>query len=48
MQYQIYDITGDYATDAESGQQLHDLIHPQLLAGHPVTLDFTGVKVFAS
>jgi hypothetical protein len=48
MTYKIYEITGEYATDADSGQQLHDLIHPQLLTGNPVELDFNGVNVFAS
>jgi STAS-like domain of unknown function (DUF4325) len=48
MIYKIYEITEEYATDADSGQQLHDLIHPQLLEGNPVELDFTGVQIFAS
>ena len=48
MSYMIYEVTGDYATDAEAGQEVYDLIHPKLLAGHPVELDFTGVSVFAS
>lgn len=48
MSYKIYEITGEYATDADSGQQVYDLIHPALLAGNPVELDFSGVSVFAS
>ena len=48
MSYRIYEITGEYATDADSGQQVYDLIHSALLAGHSVELDFNGVSVFAS
>jgi STAS-like domain of unknown function (DUF4325) len=48
MTYKIYEITGEYATDADSGQELHDLIHPQLLSDNSVELDFTGVNIFAS
>jgi hypothetical protein len=48
MAYKIYEITGEFATDADSGQHFYDLIYPQLLAGQPVELDFTGVNVFAS
>jgi hypothetical protein len=48
MTCSIYEITGEYATDADSGQQVYDLIHAPLLAGQPVELDFTGVNVFAS
>ncbi len=48
MSYKIYEITGEYATDADSGQQVYDLIHAALLAGNSVELDFSGVNVFAS
>ncbi|MEH2398292.1 MAG: STAS-like domain-containing protein [Nostoc sp.] len=48
MVYKIYDIVGEYAITADGGQKLYDQIHPLLLAGEPVELDFTGVKVFAS
>lgn len=48
MSYRIYEITGEYATDADSGQQVYDLIHPELLTGNSVELDFSGVSVFAS
>jgi len=48
MRYKIYDITQEYATDADSGQQLYDLIHPQLIADNLVELDFTGVTIYAS
>lgn len=48
MTYQIYEITGEYATDANTGQQVYDLIHPKLADNQPVKLDFAGVQVFAS
>ncbi|MEH2083978.1 MAG: STAS-like domain-containing protein [Nostoc sp.] len=48
MVYKIYDIVGEYAITADGGQKLYDQIYPLLLAGKPVELDFTGVKVFAS
>lgn len=48
MAYKIFDLVGKYAISAESGQKLYDQIHPVLLSGDPVELDFTGVQVFAS
>ncbi|MBH8562770.1 STAS-like domain-containing protein [Nostoc sp. CENA67] len=48
MVYKIFNIVGEYAITAESGQNVYDQIHPVLLAGNSVELDFTGVKVFAS
>jgi hypothetical protein len=48
MVYKIHEITGEYATDADSGQQVYDLIHSQLLCDQSVELDFSGVSVFAS
>lgn len=48
MIYKIYEITGAYATDADSGQQVYDRVHAALAAGQSVELDFTGVEIFAS
>jgi hypothetical protein len=48
MTYRVQEITGEFATDSESGQQVYDLVHPALLAGHSVELDFGGATVFAS
>ena len=48
MSVQVHTITGEYATDSESGQQLYESIYPELLAGESVELDFAGVNVFAS
>lgn len=32
----------------QAGQQIYDLIHPNLQAGQPVELDFAGVRRFLS
>ncbi|MCL1491778.1 MAG: STAS-like domain-containing protein [Pseudanabaena sp. Salubria-1] len=48
MLFKVYKITGKFATDPDSGQKLYDLIHPYLVRGEAVQLDFTDVTVFAS
>jgi hypothetical protein len=48
MTHKIYDLVGEYATTADHGQKLYEIIHPCLLRGEAVELDFMGVKVFAS
>jgi hypothetical protein len=48
MNVQVSTMTGEYATDAESGQCVYETIHPELLAERPVELNFAGVNVFAS
>ncbi|MDX2212589.1 MAG: STAS-like domain-containing protein [Oculatellaceae cyanobacterium bins.114] len=48
MLYRIYEIAGEYAIAADSGQKVYDLIHPALIAETPIELDFAGVKIFAS
>jgi hypothetical protein len=48
MRYNIYEITGQYAISFDDGQQLFDLIHPQLIKEQVVELDFAEVKIFAS
>ncbi|MBJ7298651.1 MAG: STAS-like domain-containing protein [Dolichospermum sp.] len=48
MMYKVYDIVGEYAITPDGGQKLYDQIHPCLLTGETVELDFVGVKVFAS
>ncbi|MBD2279817.1 STAS-like domain-containing protein [Aphanizomenon flos-aquae] len=47
MIYKVYDIVGEYAITVDGGQKLYDQIHPCLLGGKTVELDFVGVKVFA-
>lgn len=48
MAFKVFDIVGEYAITADSGQKIYEQIHPVLVAGKAVKLDFTGVKVFAS
>ena len=48
MRYIVHEITGEFAISFDDGQQLFDLIHPQLLVEQTVELDFEGVTVFAS
>jgi len=48
MMYKVYDIVGEYAITPDGGQKLYDQIHPCLLTGETVELDFARVKVFAS
>ena len=44
----VNEITGAFAIAPDNGQELYDQIHPLLLAGQTVELDFDGVRVFAS
>ncbi|ADI64944.1 STAS-like domain-containing protein [Trichormus azollae] len=46
--YKVYDILGKCAITAEGGQKLYDQIHPCLLTGESVKIDFRRVEVFAS
>lgn len=48
MQVPVHDLTGDNAILRAKGQKLYDRVHPALVAGREVELDFTGVKVFSS
>lgn len=48
MAFKVFDMVGEYAITADSGQKIYEQIHPILVAGKSVKLDFTGVKVFAS
>jgi STAS-like domain of unknown function (DUF4325) len=48
MKCMIQDLIGENCITQQSGQTLCDLIQPQLQAGQPVELDFTGVKRFLS
>lgn len=48
MKYQICNLISDNCMTTDEGQKLHDLIHPELLANHPVELDFSGVNIFSS
>src|SRR4030067_2544821 len=48
MKIDIQKMVGENCITLEDGQKVFDLIHPELLAGHIVELDFTNVTVFAS
>lgn len=48
MQYKMREVIGEYCITLEDGQKVYELIHPQLIDGLSVELDFTRVKVFAS
>ncbi|MEQ8385924.1 MAG: STAS-like domain-containing protein [Coleofasciculus sp. A1-SPW-01] len=46
--YNIHDLVGKYCMTLEDGQTVYQLIHPELIADHPVEVDFAGVDFFAS
>lgn len=48
MKLEIKDIAGANCITLSDGQAIYDRIYPELKAGHPVELDFKGVRVFAS
>jgi hypothetical protein len=48
MKFDVHEMVGENAITVDDGQRLFDQIHPELTAGHPVELDFSRVKVYAS
>ena len=44
-QYKIIDLIGSYCMARQDGEKIYDLIHPELVADHPVELNFLGVKL---
>lgn len=46
--WEIFDLVGEDCLTIEDGEKVYNLIHPELLSGRPVALDFAGVGVFAS
>jgi hypothetical protein len=46
MRYIVHEITGQYAISFDDGQQLSDLISPQLLTGQTVEIDFAESRLF--
>jgi hypothetical protein len=48
MKLKIVSIIGDTCITAEDGNRVYDIIHPELVKGREVTLDFNGVEIFAS
>lgn len=48
MKYKVYELIGENCMSQKAGQQIYDLIYPQLQAGKSVELDFAGVRRFLS
>lgn len=48
MKLEIKTFVGERCVTSDDGQRVYEEIHPKLAAGETVSLDFTGVTVFAS
>jgi len=48
MRVDIHGLIGENCITLEDGQKIFDLIHPELLTGNVVELNFENVTVFAS
>lgn len=48
MRYRVRDLVGENCITLEDGQKVYDAIHPALVAGQDVEVDFAGVQFFAS
>lgn len=48
MKYNIRNLISAICITVNDGQKVYDLIHPDLVASHPVELDFAGVKIIAA
>jgi hypothetical protein len=48
MMIKVVSAVGENCITVEDGERVYQAIHPELSCGHDVTLDFTGVSVFAS
>lgn len=48
MKLDIHGIIGENCITLEDGQKIFDMIHPELLAGKAVEINFENIKVFAS
>ena len=48
MKFLVRETTDEDAITMDDGQNVHDRIKPELMAGREVELDFDGVSVFAS
>lgn len=44
----IFEITGQNCLTLDQGDAVYNRIHPELLAGRSVALEFSGVEIFAS
>ncbi|MEC4894073.1 MAG: STAS-like domain-containing protein [Oscillatoria sp. PMC 1051.18] len=48
MRIEIHTLVGKNCMTREDGQMVYDRIHSELLAEHPIELDFENVEIFAS
>jgi hypothetical protein len=48
MDVRVKDLVGRNCITFEDGQLVYELIRPELLDSNPVSVDFSGVEVFAS
>lgn len=48
MRVDVRGLIGDLAITVDDGQKVYDLVHPALVAGQNVDLDFAGVTILAS
>lgn len=48
MKLEIPKIVGENCMTPEQGQEIYMRIHPELIAGQPIELDFAGGGIFAS
>jgi len=48
MMLKVISVVGETCITVEDGERIYKIIHPELSFGKDVTLDFTGVSIFAS
>jgi hypothetical protein len=48
MMYNVVSVVGENCITVEDGERIYQLIHPELTRECDVTLDFSGVSIFAS
>ena len=48
MNIKVITLTGEHCISVDDGQKIFDLVHPLLVKGEDVTLDFTDIHVCAS
>lgn len=48
LEIAVSETVGPLCITRQSGKALYDLVHPELIAGRPVRLDFAGVTICAA
>lgn len=48
IKIKVLDIVGENCITMDDGQKVYDLIFPELKAGNPMELDFSGCRIFVS